>query len=285
MSDVYEPVSPVPAENPPQSQPPQPAAPVEASVPAAARKKTARRHGRLAEYAESLLVTILLALFATTFVVQAFKIPTSSMEPALLVGDHLLVNKFIFGGSGAWYERLLPYRGIRRGDIIVFKFPFDDHSHYVKRVIGLPGERVRVADQQVYINGRPLEEPYKVHNGLYDSYGDNFPPIHSHFPRRNVRDQWARQILSHVEDGELIVPAGRYFVLGDNRDSSLDSRFWGFVDRDSVMGRPLLIYWSVEATAEDYTDRTLAGRLAGLGRAIAGLPSRTRWDRVMDRVE
>ncbi|MGH9817291.1 MAG: signal peptidase I [Candidatus Acidiferrales bacterium] len=285
MSEAYDPVTPLPAENPPQPQAPEQASVVAPSAPVAARKKTARRHGRLAEYAESLLVTILLALFATTFVVQAFKIPTSSMEPALLVGDHLLVNKFIFGGSNAWYERLLPYRPIRRGDIIVFKFPYDDHSHYVKRVIGLPGERVRIADQQVYINGRPLEEPYKVHTGLYDSYGDNFPPTHSHFPRRNVRDQWARRILIHVEDGELIVPAGRYFVLGDNRDSSLDSRFWGFVDRDSIMGRPLLIYWSVEASAEDYTDRTLAGRLAGLGRAVAGLPSRTRWDRVMDRVE
>jgi signal peptidase I len=247
--------------------------------------RAARRHGRLAEYAESLLVTVLLALFATTFVVQAFKIPTPSMEPTLLVGDHLLVNKFVFGGSGAWYERFLPYREIRRGDIVVFKFPYDDHTHYVKRVIGLPGDRVRIADQQVYINGKPLEEPYKVHNGYYDSYGDNFPPTHAQFPRRNVRSEWAAQILDLVVDGELIVPPDRYFVLGDNRDASLDSRFWGFIDRDSVMGRPMLIYWSVEATSEDYNDRTLAGRLAGLGHAVSELPSRTRWSRVFDKVE
>jgi len=243
------------------------------------------RHGRFTEYTESLLVTVLLALFGTTFVVQAFKIPTPSMEPTLLVGDHLLVNKFVFGGSGAWYERLLPYREIRRGDIVVFKFPYDDHTHYVKRVIGLPGDRLRIADQQVYINGRPLDEPYKVHNGLYDTYGDNFPPTHTHFPRRNVRPEWGDQILRHVEDGELIVPPGRYFVMGDNRDSSLDSRFWGFIDRDSIMGRPLLIYWSVEATTEDYADRSLPGRITGLGRAVTELPSRTRWNRVLDRVE
>ena len=116
------------------------------------------------EYAESLLVTVLLALFGTTFIVQAFKIPSQSMEPTLLVGDHLLVNKFVFEGRGAWYEKLLPYRPVRRGDIIVFKFPFDDHPHYVKRVIGLPGDRLRIINQHVYINGQPLEEPYVVHD-------------------------------------------------------------------------------------------------------------------------
>ncbi len=262
------------------------AAPEAAEAPATSVARTKRPpRGRLAEYAESLLVTVLLALFATTFVLQAFKIPTPSMEPTLLVGDHLLVNKFVFGGTGAWYERWLPYREIRRGDIVVFKFPFDDHTHYVKRVIGLPGDRVRIADRQVYINGQPLDEPYKVHNGYYDSYGDNFPPTHGGFPRRNVRPEWSTDILRHVLDGELIVPSGRYFVLGDNRDSSLDSRFWGFIDRDSVMGRPLLIYWSVEATSEDYADRTLPGRLSGLGKAVSELPTRTRWDRMMIRVE
>lgn len=112
----------------------------------------AERKSTFAEYAESLLVTVLLALFGTTFIVQAFKIPSQSMEPTLLVGDHLLVNKFIFEGRGAWYEKLLPYRPIRRGDIVVFKFPFDDHPHYVKRVIGLPGDRIRIVNQKVYVN-------------------------------------------------------------------------------------------------------------------------------------
>src|SRR5216683_1695999 len=119
----------------------------------------------ISEYLESLLVTVILALFGTSFVVQAFKIPSPSMEKTLLVGDHLLVNKFVFGGRGdAWYEKLLPYRALERGDIIVFKFPYDDHQHFVKRVIGLPGDRLKMVDQDVYINGKKLVEPYVVHD-------------------------------------------------------------------------------------------------------------------------
>src|ERR1700688_2734307 len=114
----------------------------------------------LREYVESLLVTVILALFGTTFVVQAFKIPSQSMEPTLLVGDHLLVNKFIVGGRGHWYDRILPYREINRGNIIVFKYPYQDHPHYVKRVIGTPGDHVKIVDQQVYVNGKRLNEPY-----------------------------------------------------------------------------------------------------------------------------
>src|SRR6202521_4331022 len=125
-----------------------------------AAKSDAREHTSVREYIESLLVTVILALFGTTFVVQAFKIPSQSMEPTLLVGDHLLVNKFIFGGRGQWYDAVLPYREIRRGDIIVFKFPFQDHPHYVKRVIGLPGDRAKIMDQQVNKNGKRLNEPY-----------------------------------------------------------------------------------------------------------------------------
>src|SRR6266851_4653846 len=108
----------------------------------------------VAEYLESLLVTVLLALFGTSFVVQAFKIPSASMESTLLIGDHLLVNKFIVGGNGAWYEKFLPYHQLERGDIIVFKYPYQDHQHFVKRVIGLPGDRLKLVDQRVYINGR-----------------------------------------------------------------------------------------------------------------------------------
>src|ERR1700675_4328391 len=134
----------------------------------------------ISEYLESLLVTVLLALFGTSFVVQAFKIPSASMEGTLLIGDHLLVNKFIFGGSGAWYEKLLPYRPLERGDIIVFKYPYADHQHFVKRVIGLPGDRLKLVDQQMYVNGKRLHEPYVVHdpaaNLNYDPFNTSFPP-------------------------------------------------------------------------------------------------------------
>src|SRR5882724_13254441 len=128
--------------------------------PAVVVEREPRARTSVGEYIESLLVTIILALFGTSFVVQAFKIPSQSMEPTLLVGDHLLVNKFIFGGRGHFYDALLPYRPIRRGDVIVFKFPFQDHPHYVKRVIGLPGDRVKIVDQKVYLNGQRLNESY-----------------------------------------------------------------------------------------------------------------------------
>src|SRR5579864_4602784 len=150
------------------------------AVPEAATRKPEQRgeEATLSEYMESLLVTVILALFGTTFIVQAFKIPSASMEGTLLIGDHLLVNKFIFGGSGAWYEKLLPYRPLERGDIIVFKYPYADHQHFVKRVIGLPGDRLKLVDQQVYINGKMLNEPYAVHDpsAPYDPLNYNFPP-------------------------------------------------------------------------------------------------------------
>ncbi|HKV05962.1 MAG TPA: signal peptidase I [Candidatus Acidoferrales bacterium] len=239
-----------------------------------------------AEFLESLLVTILLALFGTTFILQAFKIPSQSMEPTLLVGDHLLVNKFIFEGRGAWYEKLLPYRSVRRGDIIVFRFPFDDHPHYVKRVIGLPGDRISIINQQVYVNGNHLTEPYVVHDPSAgdDPFGDNFPPSDGDFIKSRLRPEWADQIMNSVERGELVVPLGHFFVMGDNRDNSWDSRYWGFVDRRAIMGRPMVIYWSVRATADDYGDRSLLGAARGMGDTLIHLPSRTRWHRMLREV-
>ncbi len=255
---------------------------VETAKPTAPAKPAAQHKAEssLREYIESLLVTVILALFGTSFVVQAFKIPSQSMESTLLVGDHLLVNKFVFGGRGAWYDEMLPYREIRRGDIIVFKFPYDDHAHYVKRVIGVPGDRLRIVEQQVEVNGQPLEEKYKVHAGRYDPYADNYPPTAAGFPRGNVREEWSEQILRHVLDGELVVPPNKYFVMGDNRDHSWDSRYWGFADRESVMGRPVLIYWSVDATSAEYSDRSAGGRLIGLLHTIVNLPAKTRWKRM-----
>jgi signal peptidase I len=238
-----------------------------------------------AEFVESLLVTILLALFATTFVVQAFKIPSESMEPTLLVGDHLLVNKFVFQGTGAWYDKLLPYRPIRRGDIIVFKYPYDDHPYYVKRVIGVPGDRIRILDGRVFVNDEPISEPYAVHDPLTDDpFGEEFPPALDSIPRNRLRPEWAARIMAYVRYGELVVPANRYFVMGDNRDDSWDSRYWGFVDRGAVVGQPILIYWSVRATSDDYADRSLEGSARGIGSTLAHLSSSTRWDRMLREV-
>ena len=245
----------------------------------------------ISEYLESLLVTVILALFGTSFVVQAFKIPSASMESTLLIGDHVLVNKFIFGGNGAWYEKLLPYRQLQRGDIIVFKYPYGDHPHYVKRVIGLPGDRVKVVDQALYINGKALQEPYVVHDASasYDPLNYNFPPPTSHFISSAMQPEvinWlAHEMRKYVRGDEIVVPPGKYFAMGDNRDRSQDSRYWGFVDRDAIMGRPFLIYWSVEAKSSDYTgESTFWSRLAGIVQTLAHLPSRTRWSRMLHTV-
>jgi len=241
----------------------------------------------ISEYLESLLVTVILALFGTSFVVQAFKIPSASMESTLLIGDHLLVNKFIFGGNGAWYEKLLPYRQLQRGDIIVFKYPYADHQHFVKRVVGLPGDRVKVVDQTLYINGKALPEPYVVHDSgaPYDPLNYNFPPLRSQLITSAMQPEWAHEMRQYTRGDEIVVPPGKYFAMGDNRDRSLDSRYWGFVDRDAIMGRPFLIYWSVEAKSGDYSgESTFWSRLAGIVQTLAHLPSRTRWSRMLHTV-
>jgi len=241
----------------------------------------------ISEYLESLLVTVILALFGTSFIVQAFKIPSASMEGTLLIGDHLLVNKFIFGGTGAWYEKILPYRQLQRGDIIDFKYPYADHQHFVKRVIGLPGDRLKLVDQQMFINGRALAEPYVVHDSSapYDPLNYNFPPPNSQLITSAMQPEWAHELRKFTRGDEIVVPAGRYFAMGDNRDRSLDSRYWGFVDRDAIMGRPFVIYWSVDAKSADYSaDSTFWSRLSGVFNTLAHLPSRTRWSRMLRTV-
>ncbi len=259
-----------------------PAAPV-AETELAAARTVARGGASLREYAESLLVTVLLALFGTTFVVQAFKIPSESMKPTLEVGDHLLVNKFIFGGRGHWYDAVLPYRDVRRGDVIVFKFPFQDHPHYVKRVVGMPGDRLKILDQQVYVNGQRLDEPYAFHDPIanYDPFLYNFPPDEEQGAALGMQPEWADEISSHVANGELLVPPGHYFAMGDNRDHSLDSRYWGFVDREAIMGRPLVIYWSLQSLEDDGQDRSVP---AAFFNGLIHLPERLRWRRMLHTV-
>jgi signal peptidase I len=263
--------------------------PVETEDQARLQEKAHEYRGEqatISEYLESLLVTVILALFGTSFIVQAFKIPSASMEGTLLIGDHLLVNKFIFGGHGAWYEKLLPYRDLQRGDIIVFKYPYQDHPHFVKRVIGLPGDRIKLRDQQLYLNGKLQDEPYVTHdpNADYpDPFNYSFPPVRSQMIPDNVLPQWAPEIHKYVVGDEIVVPPEKFFAMGDNRDHSLDSRYWGFVDRDAIMGRPFLIYWSV-AGADYSRDTTFWHRLTGVFDTLLHLPARTRWSRMLHTV-
>jgi signal peptidase I len=234
---------------------------------------------------ESLFVTVILAVFGTTFVLQAFKIPTGSMENTLLIGDHLLVNKFAFAYHSGVLARFLPYRPVRRDDIIVFKFPGSSEEqsepgeHFVKRVIGLPGDRVRIVHRQVYVNGQPLSEPFVYHASPDMAWpGDDFPPLDSEY-LQGATALWSAEMASYVKGGELVVPAGKYFVMGDNREQSLDSRFWGFVPRELITGRPLLIYWSYETPRDEYRRTSLNDRIAQTLDWLIHFPTKTRWRR------
>jgi len=205
------------------------------------------------EYFESIVVAVVLALFIRTFVVQAFKIPTGSMEPNLLVGDHLLVNKFVFAPHASALERaLLPMRPIGRGDVVVFKFPEDPERDFIKRIIGLPGETIEVKGTAVLINGTAIAQPF-AHFLL--AHDPNAPLIPGD-PREHF--------------GPYTVPAGHYFAMGDNRDNSQDSRYWGALPAHYVKGRALMIYWSFE----DGTGSSGAGQL------VTG----TRWSRLLHQI-
>ena len=234
------------------------------------------------EYVDSVLVTVILALFGTTFILQAFKIPSSSMEDTLLIGDHLLVNKFAFAGEPGDAKGLLPYRPLRRGDIIVFKYPEPPHQHFVKRVIGLPGDRLKIVRRQVFINGQRLEEPYKTHRDplVHPDFRDNFPPENSYMVHELPAD-WAAQLDQFRDSDELVIPPNRYFVMGDNRDRSSDSRYWGFVDRKNIVGRPLFIYWSFGSRANRHQPNGLSQQVAAWWETAVHFFSWTRWDRIL----
>jgi signal peptidase I len=225
--------------------------------------ETANGKSTVREYFESICVAVILALFVRTFVFQAFKIPTGSMEENLLVGDHLIVNKMLYAPTATGLEsKLAPVRDVKRQDVVVFKFPNEPERDFIKRVIGLPGERIRIENKKVLINGEPLDEPYAhflevpgTDESVYsDPRGDNMP--------------------------EILVPEGHYFVMGDNRDNSHDSRFWGTLSRDLLKGRALMIYWSYDSPQgkDAYFKEGLEWVKEVLS-VIPNFPFKTRWNR------
>ena len=227
---------------------------------------------------QSIAGTVVIAVFVVTFLVQAFTIPSESMEQTLLIGDYLLVDKFCYGGGNSW-SPVLPYRKIQRGDIVVFHYPVHPEQHFVKRVVGLPGDRVRLINKRVYVNGSPLDEPYVQYiSPVRDPYRDDFP--RTDLPEAGVSARWWSEMPKLVEDKQLIIPQGNYFVLGDNRDDSQDSRYWGFVPRENIIGRPLVIYWSARNLNNDLPGSpTLGDRLYHLAYAVTHLFQITRWER------
>ncbi|HYL39564.1 MAG TPA: signal peptidase I [Bryobacteraceae bacterium] len=222
-------------------------------------------------------ITILLLLFGTTTLVQAFVIPTGSMEDTLLIGDHLLVDKLAYAPPGNVSKYILPYENPKRGDIIVFRYPVDISQTFVKRVMGVPGDHIKIINQQVYRNGVKLNEPYAYHKNPYpDSFRDNFP---SSEPNLMLLDRAREMLANNVVNGEVVVPPNSYFAMGDNRDNSLDSRYWGFVPRENIMGKPLIIYWSYDANTESLASssvNTLLRHFVDLGEHFF---TKTRWSR------
>jgi signal peptidase I len=229
--------------------------------------------GTIAEWA----ITILLLLFGTTTLVQAFVIPTGSMEDTLLIGDHLLVDKLAYAPSGKFSKYILPYEEPQHGDIIVFRYPVDISQTFVKRTIGVPGDRIKIINQQIYRNGVKLNEPYVYHKNPYpDSFRDNFP---SSEPNLMLSDPAREMLANNVVNGEVVVPPNSYFAMGDNRDNSLDSRYWGFVPRQNIIGKPLIIYWSYDANTESLASssvHTLVQHFIDLGEHFF---TKTRWNR------
>lgn len=223
--------------------------------------------------------TLVLVLFINVALVQAFVIPTGSMENSLLIGDHVLVDKLSYSPPGELTRRLLPYSEIQRGDIMVFRFPEDISQDYVKRVIGVPGDRIRLEKKKLILNGRPVDEPYVIHNAAaFEPYRDQFPQGE---PNVLVTGRGRRMLENHVRGGELVVPPGNYFALGDNRDNSLDSRYWGLVPRENIKGKPLIVFWSYDAPTEHLNTFFSFDHVLDLA---GNFFTKTRWERTFLRV-
>jgi len=239
-----------------------------AAIWSAGRKQTPR--GFVTEWA----ATICMYLFATTTLLQAYVVPTGSMEGSLLVGDHIMVDRVAYADPGPLGRHFMPYRELKRGDIVAFLYPEDIRQTYVKRLMGLPGDRIRLDRGVVIRNGRRLIEPYTQHIAPFrDPYRDNFPLA----PDVNTTPRGRDMFECHVVNSEVVVPPDMLFMMGDNRDNSADSRTWGFVPRSYVVGKPLFVYWSYDAPTEDLKEWTFAHVVDLAGHFF----TKTRWERTL----
>jgi signal peptidase I len=222
-------------------------------------------------------VNILILLFGTTVVAQPFIVPTASMDRTVMVGDHMIVDKLSYAPADGFSKHLLPFSEPKRGDIIVFRWPIDIKENYVKRCMGLPGDHIRIVDKDVFLNGRKLAEPYTQHvfPGI-EPYRDNFPAE----PFGPVYDRAKEMLAADVVNGELVVPEGQYFAMGDNRDNSSDSRYWGLVPRENIIGKPVVIFWSYDAPTEDL----MSYRPDHFIDVAEHFFSKTRWERTLKLV-
>jgi len=235
------------------------------------------------EFISSMAAVLVSGLFIITFIMQAFEIPSRSMEQTLLVGDHLFVDRVRFAPETKWSKALLPYRPIHRGDVIVFLSPAQAGLYLVKRVRGVPGDRLHLQDGRLYVNGQLQDEPFVQRDSTQVAYRDNFPAVPA-TEGEGLTFDWRLSMSSHVQDGELVVPPDSYFAMGDNRNNSYDSRYWGFVPRENLIGRPLFIYWSFETPEDQYEKKGMGERLAFIGNVIIHFFDETRWRRTFKMV-
>lgn len=224
-------------------------------------------------------------LFIITFIVQHFEIPSSSMEKTLLIGDHVFVDRLRPAGK-QFPCPLLPYRNLHRGDIAVFVSPAEPGLYLVKRIIAVPGDRIHLRDGKVFLNGVEQNEPYVYYdensiNHVPDMYRDNFPAAS---PFGRATPEWAVALHKYIDGRDLVVPKDHYFAMGDNRDVSYDSRFWGFVPRENIMGEPLFIAWSLNQTAADFEPRSVSERITSFVYTATHFITMTRWRRTLHLV-
>ena len=250
----------------------------------ARNKKSKETKDTATETIASYAVTAVCLLFVITFGLQAFAIPSGSMENTLLVGDHVFVGRISVAPNTSWMP-LIPYHRISRGDIIVFYKPGVPDLHLVKRVVGVPGDRLHLEGGVLYVNGVRQNEPYVIHSlGNYDPYRDDFPSA-APGPYDQLTPPWRAALPQQIQGGDLVVPANSYFAMGDNRDNSLDSRYWGFVPRENIIGSPLFIYWSFKTAPDEYLKQSVAERVSDTAHEIVHFVDGTRWNRMLHRVK
>lgn len=239
------------------------------------------------ESAASTCSVVAVLLFVLTFVFQNFFIPSASMASTLLVGDHVVVDRETLAPGASW-DPLVHHRDVRRGDIVVFYKPVEEnggHMILVKRVIGIPGDRIHLRHGVVYLNGVAQNQPYaaKPSAFAYDPYMSDFPSVPP-AGEPGVTAEWAASLPNHIEHGDLVVPPGHYFVMGDNRPNSLDSRFWGFVPRANILGSPLLVYWSIDVPEQDEITVPITQQATSTIDELMHFFDHTRWRRTFHRV-
>ena len=235
------------------------------------------------EFLASLAELLVIVLFIMTFGLQNFEIPSSSMEDTLLIGDHVLVNREQFAPRTRWMGPLMPYRDVRRDDIVVFLSPEEQGLFVVKRIMGVPGDHIHLRDGAVYRNGQKLVEPYVQRKQAdYNPYRDDFPAVPPAETYGVRNEKWAEDLPSHLQGGDIVVPPDSYFAMGDNRDVSYDSRYWGFIPRKNVIGRPMFIYWSFVTPPDQWQMRGMGDRVEFfLKHTLLHFFDETRWSRTL----